>query len=436
VLSRRRRNGESPHSEVGDCTRKVETVMDQPGRPNNGAVSDVTWRHAPSSSETPLCYLVDREPGVRRLVTSLLERCRVDVEIFDTLADMPAAPRSRDPDLVLIDVTVGAPDALELVGKLATSRIACPVQILSGLSPLLVEQVRRHGERGGLQMLPVMHKPLQSSALRRTITGLGLRRDPQAAIRVGLEEVLAEGWFELWYQPTINLKHRNLVGAEAFVRARHPEHGVLPPEAFLNGASEKGLLDLTRRVLGRALQDWPAFATIGVPIELSINTPLVALTKLSIFGIMWEEKPDAPQWPGLTLEISEDEAVGDVALLKKAIAELRSYGISVAVDNFGPRYAEFSRFSELPFSEIKIDRSYIASCDSDPVNKGLCETIVEFANHFRLTSSAEGIETTAELNTLREIGCERGQGYLFSRPLPKNELIDLLRQRSKARTAA
>ena len=410
--------------------------MFQVGQPKLDESADIAWRYGPSTSEHPLCYLVDREPGVRRLVTSLLEKCRIGVEMFDSLAEMTAAPRRRDPDLVLIDVTVNASDALELVERLAACRILCPVQILTGLSPVLIEQVRRHGERRGLQMLPVIHKPLQSNALRRTITELGLRRDPQGMIKVGLEEVLAEGWLEVWYQPTINLKQRNLVGAEAFVRARHPEHGILTPDLFLAGASERDLLDLTHRVLGRALQDWPSFATIGVPIELSINVPLVALTKLSIFGIMWEKKPDNSQWPGLVLEISEDEAAGNVTLLRKTTAELRSYGIGIAIDNFGPRYSEFLRLSDLPFTTIKIDRSYIASCDSDPVNKGLSETIIEFANKHQLTSAAEGIETAAELNTLREIGCEIGQGYLFARPQPRNELIKLLRQRSKTRTAA
>ena len=407
--------------------------MDQAGRPNDG---ELTWRYARSSREHPLCYLVDREPGVRRLVRALLEACRIGVEIFDSLDEMMAGPHGRGPDLVLIDVTVNPSDALEMVERLATSRIFCPVQILTGLSPVLIEQVRRHGERRGLQMLPVVHKPLQSNALRRTLTELGLRRDPQGMIQVSLEEVLAENWLEVWYQPTIDLKYRNLVGAEAFVRARHPEHGILPPDVFLVGASERALLDLTHRVLGRALKDWPSFATIGVPIELSINVPLVALTKLSIFGIMWEKKPDNSQWPGLVLEISEDEAAGNVTLLRKTTAELRSYGIGIAIDNFGPRYSEFLRLSDLPFTTIKIDRSYIASCDSDPVNRGLSETIIEFANKYQLTSAAEGIETAAELNTLRQIGCEIGQGYLFARPQPKNELINLLRQRSKARTAA
>jgi len=408
--------------------------MNQNAHPANDTAHETTWRPSVAESETPLCCLVDREPGVRRLAASVLDQYRVELQTFDTVAEMELAKQIR-PQLLLIDVTLGVSAALDLVSRLAAAGIKCPVQLLSGLNPVLVEQIHRHGQRCGLQMLPVLHKPLQGAALARVVDRLRLRRDPLATIQVSLEEVLAQGWLELWYQPMIDLKQRKLVGAEAFARARHPELGVLPPDVFLPGAKESSLLDLTRRVLSRALQDWPSFATIGVPIELSINVPLVALTKLSLFGILWEEKPDAEQWPGLTLEISEEEAIENMALVKKAVAELRSLRISMAIDNFGPRYAEFCRWSELPFTAVKIDRSYIARCDVDPANRGLCETISEFARKFGVTSAAEGIETGAELQTLRDIGCEVGQGYFFARPQPKTELINLLRKRLKSAAA-
>ena len=409
--------------------------MEQNAHPADDAAQDVTWRPAAADSEAPLCFLVDAEPGVRRLVGSILDRYRVALQAFDTLDEMEASCRHREPQLLLIDVTCAVSAALAIIDKLAAAAIACPVQLLSGLNPVLLEQIQRHGRRGGLQMLPVLLKPLQGGALTRVIDQLQLRRDALATTQVSLEEVLAEGWLELWYQPVIDLKQRKLVGAEAFARARHPELGVLPPDAFLPGANETSLIDLTRRVLGRALHDWSSFATIGVPIELSINVPLVALTKLSVFGILWEQKPDAAQWPGLTLEISEDEAIENLSLVKKAVAELRSYRISMAIDNFGPRYAEFCRWSDFPFTAIKIDRSYIAGCDVDPVNRGLCETLVEFARTFNVTSAAEGIETSAELQALRDLGCEVGQGYFFARPQPKSELVNLLRKRLKPAAA-
>ena len=388
-----------------------------------------------SRTAAPLCCLIDDEIGVRQFLSSMLKRFEIELEIFDTLAAF-LATTGFSPDLVIVDVTVGGPHALSLIDQLAAAKIPCPIQILSGLNPVLIEQVRRHGERSGLRMLPVIPKPLKSGALRDAITSLGLRRDAGAAIEVDLGEVLREGWLELWYQPTINLKERRMVGAEAFVRARHPDHGILMPEAFLPRAQERDLLDLTRRVLGRAMQDWPAFSTIGIPIELSINVPIVVLSKMSIFGIMWEQKPDAPNWPGLTLEITEQEATANLPLINKALGELRGYGISISVDNFALSYAELSKQAELPFKDVKIDRNFISNCNEDAVNRGLCETIVEFAHKFGLTAVAEGIETTAELGTLREMGCDLGQGYLFAKPQPKDELIATIRQRAKTRNAA
>ena len=389
-----------------------------------------------AESKVPVCYVVDREPGLRRLVSSALESFKIDVKLFDTLSDMMGAPWTCEPDLVFLDVTVGGSEGVEMIDRLAETGAKYPIQILSGLNPVLVEQIRRQGERSGLRVLPVLAKPLQSGSIRQVVAALGIRRDSGASIRVDLREVLAEGWLELWYQPTIDLKMRKMVGAEAFVRARHPEHGILTPETFLSNASEQELLDLTGRILGRALRDWPAFATIGMPVELSINVPIAVLSKLSIFGIMWEQKPDAPNWPGLTLEIAEEEAVHNIPLVNKALKELQPYGISISVDNFGPSYAELSRLTELPFKELKIDRSYISNCDTDRMNKGLCETIVEFAHKFGLTAVAEGIETAGELNVLRDMGCDIGQGYLFARPQPKEELLAMIRQRSRTRNAA
>ena len=213
------------------------------------------------------------------VVSSALESFKIDVKLFDTLSDMMGAPWTCDPDLLFLDVTVGGSEGVEMIDRLAETGAKYPIQILSGLNPVLVEQIRRQGERSGLRVLPVLAKPLQGGSIRQVVTAPGIRRDSGASIRVDLREVLAEGWLELWYQPTIDLKMRKMVGAEAFVRARHPEHGILTPETFLSNASEQELLDLTRRVLGRALQDWPAFAKIGTPVELSINVPIAALSK-------------------------------------------------------------------------------------------------------------------------------------------------------------
>jgi hypothetical protein len=215
-------------------------------------------------------------------------------------------------------------------------------------------------------------------------------------------------------------------------RARHPAARRVP------GRRERTrLLDLTHRVLGAALQDWPSFATIGVPIELSINVPLVALTKLSIFGIMWEKKPDNLAVAGTRAGDLEDEAAGNVTLLRKATDGAEILWNRNRDRQFRPALLGIpAPVRRAVHGDEDRPQLHSASCDSDPVNRGLerndqsnLPTIP--ADRRRRKESRRA----AELNTLRQIGCEIGQGYLFARPQPKNELIQLLRQRSKARTA-
>jgi EAL domain-containing protein (putative c-di-GMP-specific phosphodiesterase class I) len=390
---------------------------------------------APIAPAQPVCFLVEQEAGVRRLVSSVLEPLCIAVAQFGTLSEMLKAAEKIHPDIIFLDVTVGGSGGIDLIRTLGEARIECPVQLMSGLNAMLIEEVRRTGERSGLKMLPVLHKPFRHGAVRQVVQDLGLRRDALASANITLADVIGEKWLELWYQPKIDLAKNIMVGAECFVRARHPELGVLAPDAFLSGAGEDELLDLTRRVLGRALQDWKTFAELGVPMEFSVNVPLIALSKMSIFGLLWEERPEAANFPGLILELSEAEIIPNMHLAFKAVRELRTYGISLAVDDFGPGYSELSRLKELPFSEVKIDRGCISNCDVDQMNAGLCETIVEFARRFGIKAVAEGIETVGELKTLRKVGCHMGQGYLFARPMPKNEFAAVVRQRKRPRPA-
>ena len=251
--------------------------------------------------------------------------------------------------------------------------------------------------------------------------------DPKAKIPLG--EVLRRNWFELWYQPKIELRSMRMVGAEALVRARHPERGVVAPFFFLPGAGEEDMLALTEQVILTALGDWELFNEYGVGMKLAVNAPVSAFVKLPIPQMLREARPRAANWPGLVLEVTEDQIINDLALANDVAGALRELNCTLALDDFGAGYSSLARLRQLPFSELKIDRSYVMNCDHDPLNAGLCETIVELGKRFGLAIVAEGIETVHESHKLQGIGCDVGQGYLFAKPMPKGELIALMRQR-------
>jgi EAL domain-containing protein (putative c-di-GMP-specific phosphodiesterase class I) len=260
--------------------------------------------------------------------------------------------------------------------------------------------------------------------------------EPEASDgRVTLADVLHRGWLDLFYQPKIELKSKRMVGAEGLVRARHPTRGVLGPGVFLPGASEDDILALTEHVIIAALKDWEDCAAHGMSMKLSVNVPVSALVKLPIPTILREQRPRASNWPGLIMEVTEDEIIHDLKIANDVADELRAFNCTLALDDFGAGYSSLARLRQLPFSELKIDRSYVTNCHVDRVNAGLCETIVELGQRFGLKTVAEGIETSHESHKLQGIGCHIGQGYLFAKPMPKAQLIGIMRRRLMGHSA-
>jgi EAL domain-containing protein (putative c-di-GMP-specific phosphodiesterase class I) len=247
--------------------------------------------------------------------------------------------------------------------------------------------------------------------------------------KVTLGHILRHNWFEQWYQPKIDLRQKRLVGAEALARARCPDGSLLAPAAFLPEATEDDMLALTERVILTAMRDFEECAEHGATLKLSVNVPASAFVKLPIARMLREERPAAANWPGLIFEVTENEVMRDLKIAQEVADELRALHCSLALDDFGAGYSSLARLRQLPFSELKIDRSYVTDCHVDKVNAGLCETIVELAKRFDLKTVAEGIEKSHESHKLQGIGCDIGQGFLFARPMEKDKFVGLIARR-------
>ena len=144
-------------------------------------------------------------------------------------------------------------------------------------------------------------------------------------------------------------------------------------------------------------------------MKLSVNVPVSALVKLPLARMLREQRPTTPNWPGLILEVTEDEILHDLKLANDVAEELRGLHCTLALDDFGAGYSSLARLRQLPFSELKIDRSYVTNCHADKVNGGLCETIVELAKRFELKTVAEGIEKTPKATSSRRSAATSGR---------------------------
>ncbi len=250
-----------------------------------------------------------------------------------------------------------------------------------------------------------------------------------APARIAVDEALRNNWLEIWYQPKIDLKRKCLAGAEALARIRHPQDGMLWPDSFLPGIDEASLMHLTEHALLTTLRNWTIFADAGFNLHLAINVPASALSKLPIAEIVTQNRPKSDTWPGLILEVTEDQIVRDIALAQKIAGELKACRVTIAIDDFGAGYSSFSSLRDLPFSELKVDGSFVKNCAVDANNAAICQTAIDLAHRFGSVAVAEGIESMADLQALVVMGCDFGQGMLVAPPMPMERFLELLRQR-------
>jgi EAL domain-containing protein (putative c-di-GMP-specific phosphodiesterase class I) len=278
-------------------------------------------------------------------------------------------------------------------------------------------------------MLTPLKKPFDTSVLVKLLHDLKLGHPLALTARVELKEALQAGWIEFWYQPKIDLRRKQLVGVEAFARARHPQHGVLLPTAFMIGASESELITLSERALDLGLKANVNFAKLGVNLRLAVNIPVAALVKIAVAEIVQPYRGQFEKWPGIIIDIPEDQIASDLALAEELAGKLRQLNVHLAIDDCGRAHSALARLRELPFAELKLDRAFVTDCGTDKVNAPLCRTVIDLAHNFGSIAVGIGIEKASEALALISMGCDHGQGFLLGQPMPEERFTSLLRQR-------
>jgi EAL domain-containing protein (putative c-di-GMP-specific phosphodiesterase class I) len=301
---------------------------------------------------------------------------------------------------------------------------------MSNRGSAVLAHVNSIGEQHHLHMLPILKKPFNTGSIVTILQKLKLGEPAASAGRIDLDEALRKGWIEFWYQPKIDLRKKQLVGAEAFARARHPQYGVLMPSAFMPGASESSLIKLSEHTLTQALRAGLNFARFGVFLRLAVNIPVNALAKLAVAEIVEPYSRQFEKWPGLIIDVTEEQIVTELEFANQFTKKLEHLNVKLAIDDFGRGYSSLARLKELPFAELKLDRAFVADCGSDKVNAPLCKTVISLAHNFGSRAVAIGIEKASDALALVTMGCDYGQGFLLGQPMLEERFISLLRQRS------
>jgi len=260
--------------------------------------------------------------------------------------------------------------------------------------------------------------------------------DARVKARRGLEldlrNALADGEFELYYQPLVNLETDQICSCEALLRWHHPQRGVISPGEFIPVAEDTGLIGpLGEWVLRTACleaADWPDHISVEVnvsPVQFK-SEGLV----LSVIGAL-AKSGIAPHRLGI--EITEAVLMRDNEKTLATLHQLREVGVRIVMDDFGTGYSSLSYLRSFPFDKIKIDRSFINDLSEKEDACAIVQSVTSLASKLHITTTAEGVETQSQLKKIRALGCTEMQGYLFSPPKPLADIVPLLVDRPKRR---
>lgn len=237
--------------------------------------------------------------------------------------------------------------------------------------------------------------------------------------------------FELFYQPIVDLGDLSLVGYEALIRWNHPSRGLITPGEFIETAESTGLMiPMTLMVLRTAcdqLTRWKRARIAPRSLMMSVNLSASHLSHLDIVDQLSTILDDTGIDPGcLKLEITESAVMGNAESVIEVLKKIQRLGVQLSIDDFGTGYSSLSYLHRFPIDTLKVDRSFVSSMESGSENGEIVRTVIALAKALRLSVIAEGIESIHQFHQLRVLGCEYGQGYLFSRPIPVTDATRLL----------
>lgn len=339
--------------------------------------------------------------------------------------------RHQRADVVMVDLEMPVMDGVELIRHIAQESLAHAVIILSAKDPVLVASVGTMAEADGLAVLGTFNKPLNQDLLRCGLKQLSRISAPKAvtALRevtpAQLSHALQAGYLTLHYQPKLTSKGLLMKGVEALARWHDPQQGNISPAQFIPVAERHGLIgNLTRHLLEVALTQKQQWQKRGINFNVAFNLSPLSLAEPGlvdwIAGIT-ARHGIAPQ--ELTLEVTENALLGELASSIQTLARLRLKGFSIAIDDYGSGFANAQQLSRVPATELKIDRTLVHNAATRPQQHTILQNTVAMARQLQLVTVAEGVENREDFELLRQLKVELIQGYFLAKPMPWDQLI-------------
>jgi EAL domain-containing protein (putative c-di-GMP-specific phosphodiesterase class I)/FixJ family two-component response regulator len=334
------------------------------------------------------------------------------------------------PDLLIIDLEMPTMDGAELLENLARRKVGIPIIVASSRESALLNSIQDMGGAVGLHIVSALKKPLRIDTLRGALSQLDMvktrqQRQPQLLpIDVaGLKTALEAGEIIVHYQPKVDIATGNVCGLEALARWQHPTLGLVPPDQFIALAEQGNLIhELTMQVMNQALFQIAVWNMYGLDLSIAINLSPQLLNRSELLEEIADlQKTHEVPTDHIVLEVTETSLVRELGVALGVLTRLRLRGFGLSLDDYGTGFSSMQQLARIPFTELKIDRSFVHGAHERESLQVILRSALQLANELGLTTVAEGIETIEDWQLLKEHGCDVGQGWLIAKPMSAEE---------------
>ena len=378
--------------------------------------------------------VIDDEPSVCELIETVAESIGFDAWSARTRDEIEDALGGRF-DLVVLDLSLGDIDGIEIMGRLADVRRGLPIVLVSGADTALLASAKRIAEMQRLRVVATLAKPFGIDTLGTALTEAGRLAeqmvDPTGPrLLIDDEQLFDPEFMQLAYQPKVSVLTGDVMGVEALVRWRHPERGSVVPSMYVALVEERGRTgDLLDAVMSMAAHDRSRHRSLASMPNVSLNVSVLDLDDDELPRRASRILTASSPADGWTFEITETAPIADIAPAVAILTRLRLAGFQLAVDDFGTGTSNYERLLVAPFTELKIDRAMVDRLDpskSEP--DPMVTSGIEVGHSLDMNVVAEGVETVEQYRLLRQLGCDGIQGFLVGRPVSPDDLDGVLDQ--------
>jgi len=384
---------------------------------------------------------IDDDPAICRTIDLVARTAGFEACSTDDTAEFFRLVRLWRPTHLVLDLVMPGLDGLDVLYRLAEMGTTAEVIVTSGHGLRVAEAAQRVAKELNLSSPGVLPKPFTPQQLRSLLQSphdeaapaIRPRRETKKVARHEIVSAVEEREFVAYFQPKIDCNSGEVTGLEALARWQHPQKGILTPEHFIPQAEKSNLINQISNQIAESALLWFGQHYRDSHLEIALNLSGRAITLPNLADTLAELCDRAGVAPHrVVLEVTETYAMADPAAALALLTRFRMRGFQLSIDDFGTGYSSLTQLAQLPFSELKVDRSFVAAARESQESRKIVAALIGLARSLGLRATAEGVEDEWTLKLLRELGCHSAQGYFIAQPMCACEISSWLKKAPKA----